>query len=148
MKSTARRYDKTVQWTDGTRPVIAKITCATHSLLVGEPADPTQIYHTLSKAGLKIGIIAPISPLDTRRGAARDIALLPHKIKGPATSTVAAALGHSRTSYNKGVTSRYTGLQLEETWSKWVLSTTEDPFGLESATLGNSYCDYVREQND
>ncbi|KAL2075417.1 hypothetical protein VTL71DRAFT_360 [Oculimacula yallundae] len=136
LASTAARRDKTVQWAAGRgkSPVLCGFATAAQVVTVDKPAMVDQLRDTVYRAGLYAGVLKAIIPHDMRRGAARDTANLsldPTATTGLATQVVAAELGQSTISLQKGITRDYVGSSSVDNWSKRVNADIQDPFGSE-----------------
>lgn len=129
-KAQSRR-DKTVVWTEPERPVFCAYESQGTALRQEKPAGNHQLTQTLALAGPLAGFLTPIRSHDLRRGSARDLANLDTEIKGVATPTVAAAMGHSNAAHAKGVTARYVGPVTDSTWSTRLEKGYQDPHGIE-----------------
>jgi len=129
LQVTRARSSKTIVWTHPERPVICSFQARGVALLPEKAANRTQISKTLAEGGLVAGVIASLASHDIRYGAARDTANLPGKIKGIATPAVAATLGHSMKSHEKGITAKYVGSMSTDTWTSRVEEDFQDPFG-------------------
>jgi len=129
-KAQSRR-DKTVVWTEPERPVFCAYGPQGSALRQEKPAGNHQLTHTLALAGPLAGFLTPIRSHDLRRGSARDLANLDTEIKGVATPTVAAVMGHSNATHTKGVTARYVGPISDSTWSTRLEKGYQDPYGIE-----------------
>lgn len=115
---TLRRRDRTVQWKTSERPVVSAIVPGQCSFLdLEKPARTGQILCTLASMGRKAKLTVKVATHDLRRGSAKDIAHLKGEIRGFATPTVAAALGHRISSYMKDVTASYTGGSDASIWT-------------------------------
>lgn len=114
LQHTAARADRTVQWTDGKRPVLAAIGHPTQGLRSSfldwsRPAAAKQILATVRKMGLQAGVLVPLISHDIRRGAARDVAHHTKHTTAAANPFVAESLGHTNVSHGRGVTKAYVG---------------------------------------
>lgn len=91
-----------------------------------------QLRDTMYYASLQAGILKPIIPHDMRRGAAKDTANLPQDPTAAtslASSVVAAELGQTTLSLQKGITSDYVGTSTVDNWTRRVSVDLQDPFG-------------------
>jgi len=118
--SISAHKDKTVQSAHGKRAVIASIGTSGRCLELEEPADNNQITNSIARAGQLFGIISPLMSHDLRRGGPKDLMQVDMESgnKGVANYAIASHLVHSRLTFSKGVTDRYTGNTGNEVWSK------------------------------
>ncbi|KAK0125600.1 hypothetical protein ONS96_009435 [Cadophora gregata f. sp. sojae] len=133
---TAARNDKTIQWATGRgrSPVLCGFETAAHLVIIDKPAMVDQVRDTVARAGLLAGILKPIVPHDMRRGAAKDTANLPIDPTAPtglASDVVAAELGQTNITLQRGVTRDYVGAATVDNWSRRVSANIQDPFGTE-----------------
>jgi hypothetical protein len=131
LNNAQSRRDKTVVWTEPERPVFCAFGANGTALLQEKPAGNHQLTQTLALAGPLAGFLTPIRSHDLRRGSARDLANLDKEIKGVATPSVAAAMGHSNATHIKGLTARYVGPISDSTWSPRLGKEYQDPYGIE-----------------
>jgi hypothetical protein len=107
---TLRRRDRTVQWKTPDRPVISAIVPGKCSFLdLEKPARTGQIMNTLVNMGRKAKLVVKATTHDLRRGSVKDISHLKEDVRGFATPTVAAAVGHRVSTYMNDVTASYNG---------------------------------------
>lgn len=82
----------------------------------------------MAQAAPVAGFFAKLRAHDLRHGAAQDTTNIGAAIKGYATSTVAAILGHSKNTHQKGVTAGYVGDIREAVYTKRVEDNFKDRF--------------------
>lgn len=134
LTKTAARRDKTLQWANGKggHPVLCGFETAAHLVIVDKPAMCDQLRDTVYYASLRAGILKPIVSHDMRRGSAKDTANLP---QDPTAATsladpvVAAELGQTTISLQKGITADYVGASTVDNWLRRVRADLQDPFG-------------------
>jgi hypothetical protein len=124
---TLRRRDRTVQWKTPKRPVVSAIVPGQCSFLdLEKPARTGQILSTLASMGRKAKLTVKVTTHDLRRGSAKDIAHLKEEVRGFATPTVAAALGHKLSAYMNDVTALYVGDSDASIWTMRAESGFKD----------------------
>lgn len=117
-------------------PVICAIDTPGKKLLYDRPASALQVLNTVKRGGIYAGILAPIVSHDLRRGSAGDFPKLTDDTKGVATVKTALQMGHTATSYAKGVTQKYVGALKEDHWGPRLATSQADGvdlFGLQLA---------------
>ena len=105
---TARRADKTVQWTHPEWPVICAMDRGVE-LPVQKPALYGQLSRTTKLMALAAGILGRSTSHAFRHGALRDSAYLEKTIAGVATAAVALVAHHADGTRASGITQKYVG---------------------------------------
>lgn len=137
LRLAAARHDKIIQWVHPKLPVLCAFGHVGSNVLVDKPAGNHQLTNNMAQAAPVAGFLEKPRGHDLRRGAAQDTAHLNGAVKGYATPAVAAVLGHSENSYQKGVTKAYVGDIRQSVYTMRVEENFEDRFGV--ATTDNYY---------
>jgi hypothetical protein len=112
--------------------VLCGFETAAQLVIVDKPAIGDQLRNTVYYASLQAGILKPIIPYDMRRGSAKDTANIPQDPTAAtslASSVVAAELGQTTISLQKGITGDYVGASTVDNWTRRVSTDLQDPFG-------------------
>lgn len=117
MLHTAKRADRTVQWTHPHRPVICEMPRGSAVLTLDKPAPEAQLGRTLKEFALAYGILDRVTSHAVRRGAMRDVAYLKKFVAGVSTAVSAVTGAHSKVAENRGLTREYVGALQNDTYN-------------------------------
>lgn len=110
LKHTAKRHDKTIQWTGPSWPVLCKLRNGTFvQLPVQVPASNLQLNLSTKQIALAAGVLGRVHAHATRYGAIRDAAYLKKTVIGVTSAAVTAIAKHSNLSAHRGQTRAYIG---------------------------------------
>ena len=110
LKHTAKRHDKTIQWTRPSWPVLCTLQSGTFvQLPVQAPASNLQLNLSTKQIALAAGVLGRVHAHATRYGAIRDAAYLKKTVIGVTSAAVTAIAKHSNLSAHRGQTRAYIG---------------------------------------
>ena len=142
LEYTAKRQDRTVQWTRPTRPIICQMT--TGKLLpVQEPGGAHIAHRSIKDIVVVGGILGRVSSHAIRHGAIRDTAYINRKIRGVVNTAVSAAAGYTEHSAFSGITRGYVGPLQDTIYNMRAAEPLQDRM---TPTIAESPVDLRRHQ--
>ena len=106
LTQAARRKDQRIIWRDNTLPILAALEGAGRSVKFNQPANSNQLREFLLPLSVRAGVLAIIKPHDLRRGGVTEHVNAGSTSKEPQAGD-ARVVGHSRQSFQRGVTDSY-----------------------------------------
>ena len=136
---TKQRSRKAVAWAHPDRSVFSAFLAQGRGLVLDKPAPASQLAQTLREAAILCGLAENLIPHDLRRGAAKDGQMLhAFHAKMNINASVGATLGHSRYSFNLGVTDQYVEPVTPDVWSERLATVTKRKWDLEPTVIPTS----------
>ncbi|KAI1867821.1 uncharacterized protein JN550_006962 [Neoarthrinium moseri] len=115
-QNTWARRSKRVVWTHPKRPVICAMGGTSRKLNLDTPSPADAAGAMLREASKAAGLLTPVTPHDIRRGAAKEMAHIGGAAASMSIEAARLALGHSYGAMKAGITERYVGHNLHDTW--------------------------------
>lgn len=112
LQHTASRPDRVIEWRFPDRPVLSAFTSGPYRCDLDAPAGVELLHQTMREMGLVAGMRNRVYTHALRLGFARAVAHLPASVTdgtANATSGAARSLGHTSSSFQRGVTDAYVG---------------------------------------